>query len=57
MRAAGVRMRSGVRTRHLEALAPLVLAGAGVAFTSPGYAREAARTGVLARRLEPSDRM
>jgi DNA-binding transcriptional LysR family regulator len=53
MRAAGVRMRSGVRTRHLEALAPLVLAGAGVAFTSPGYAREAARTGVVARRLEP----
>jgi len=53
MRAAGVRMRSGVRTRHLEAIAPLVLAGAGVAFTSPGYAREAARTGVVARRLEP----
>ena len=53
MRVAGVRMRVGVRTRHLEALAPLVISGAGVAFTSPGYAREAARIGVLARRLEP----
>jgi DNA-binding transcriptional LysR family regulator len=54
MRAGGIRMRPAVRTRHVEAIAPLVLAGAGVAFTSPAYAREAARAGAVARRLEPS---
>jgi DNA-binding transcriptional LysR family regulator len=53
MRTAGIRMRSGVRTRHVEAVAPLVMAGAGVAFTSPAYAREAARAGAVVRRLDP----
>jgi DNA-binding transcriptional LysR family regulator len=53
MREAGVRMRPAVRTRHVEAITPLVAAGVGVAFTSGGYAREAVRHGVTARRLEP----
>jgi DNA-binding transcriptional LysR family regulator len=53
MRTAGIRMRSGVRTRHVEAITPLVVAGAGVAFTSPGYARDAARAGAVVRRLDP----
>jgi DNA-binding transcriptional LysR family regulator len=53
MRTAGIRMRPGVRTRHVEAITPLVVAGAGVAFTSPAYAREAARAGAVVRRLDP----
>jgi DNA-binding transcriptional LysR family regulator len=50
---SGVRLRPAVRTRHLEALAPLVAAGVGVAFSSEGHAREAASAGVTVRRLEP----
>jgi DNA-binding transcriptional LysR family regulator len=54
MRPAGIRMHSALRTGHLEAIAPLVVAGAGVAFTSRDLAQEAARAGAVARRLEPA---
>jgi DNA-binding transcriptional LysR family regulator len=54
LRAAGVRMRPAVVSRHQEAVVPLVLAGAGVAFVSRWYAREAARRGAVVRRLDPS---
>jgi DNA-binding transcriptional LysR family regulator len=54
LRASGIRLRPGVRTAHVEAITPLVLAGAGIAFTSGGYARQAARSGAVARRLDPT---
>jgi DNA-binding transcriptional LysR family regulator len=54
MRSSGIRMRGALRTGHLEAIVPLVVAGAGVAFTSRNLAREAARAGAVARRLEPA---
>jgi DNA-binding transcriptional LysR family regulator len=49
----GVVMRPAVRSAHREAIVPLVLAGAGVAFVSDSYAREAAAEGAVVRRLEP----
>jgi DNA-binding transcriptional LysR family regulator len=54
LRAAAVRMRPAVVSRHRESVVPLVLAGAGVAFVNRWYAREAARRGAVVRRLEPS---
>jgi DNA-binding transcriptional LysR family regulator len=54
VRAAGVRMRTAVVSRHSEAILPLVLAGAGVAFTTERHARQAADAGAVIRRLDPS---
>ncbi|MDG4825647.1 LysR family transcriptional regulator [Asanoa sp. WMMD1127] len=48
-----VAMRPAVRTAHREAVVPLVLAGAGVAFVSEAYARDAAARGAVVRRLDP----
>ena len=41
-----------VRTRHSEALVPLLVAGAG-AVVAGGYARRAARAGAVLRRFDP----
>ncbi|MEV4617398.1 LysR family transcriptional regulator [Asanoa sp. NPDC049573] len=49
----GVVMRPAVRSAHREAIVPLVLAGAGVAFVSDPYARVAAAEGAVVRRLDP----
>ncbi|MEV4535054.1 LysR family transcriptional regulator [Asanoa sp. NPDC049518] len=46
-------MRPAVRSAHREAIVPLVLAGAGVAFVSDRYAQEAAACGAVVRRLDP----
>ncbi|SNT62289.1 DNA-binding transcriptional regulator, LysR family [Asanoa hainanensis] len=46
-------MRPAVRSAHREAIVPLVLAGAGAAFVSDRYAREAAARGAVVRRLDP----
>jgi len=51
LREANVRLRPTVRNRHREAVIPLVLAGAGMAFTLPAYAAEAAAAGAEVRRL------
>jgi DNA-binding transcriptional LysR family regulator len=51
--AHGVAMRPAVRTAHREAIVPLVVAGAGVAFVSERYAQDAAARGAVVRRLEP----
>jgi DNA-binding transcriptional LysR family regulator len=51
--AHGVVMRPAVRSAHREAIVPLVLAGAGVAFVSDRYAHEAAAAGAVVRRLDP----
>jgi DNA-binding transcriptional LysR family regulator len=48
-----VAMRPAVRSAHREAIVPLVLAGAGVAFVSDRYARDAAAQGAVVRRLDP----
>jgi DNA-binding transcriptional LysR family regulator len=47
-------IRPVVRTRHRESIIPMVVAGVGGAFTTAGYAREAARAGAVARPLDPS---
>jgi DNA-binding transcriptional LysR family regulator len=52
--AAGVRLKTMVRTRHDEAVPALVAAGTGWALTSKGYAQEAARSGAVVRRLHPT---
>ncbi|MEV0717107.1 LysR family transcriptional regulator [Asanoa sp. NPDC050611] len=46
-------MRPAVRSAHRESIVPLVLAGAGAAFVSDRYAREAAARGAVVRRLDP----
>lgn len=51
--AANVRMGPAVRSRHREAVIPLVLAGVGVAFMHRRYAGEAAQAGAVVRRLSP----
>ncbi|GIF49191.1 DNA-binding transcriptional LysR family regulator [Asanoa ferruginea] len=51
--AHGVVMRPAVRSAHREAIVPLVLGGAGVAFVSDRYAQEAAAAGAVVRRLDP----
>jgi DNA-binding transcriptional LysR family regulator len=51
--AHDVVLRPAVRSAHREAIVPLVLAGAGVAFVSGRYAREAAEQGAVVRRLDP----
>jgi len=53
LRSHGVAMRPAVRSAHREAIVPLVQAGAGVAFVSEWYAREAAARGAVVRRLDP----
>jgi DNA-binding transcriptional LysR family regulator len=53
LRLAGIRLDPAVISRHREAIVPLVLAGAGVAFVNRWYATEAARSGALTRRLDP----
>jgi DNA-binding transcriptional LysR family regulator len=51
--AAGVGMRRTVLSRHPDAIVPLVVQGAGVAFANRGYAERARRAGAVVRRLEP----
>lgn len=51
---AGVRLRPTVRNGHREAVIPLVLAGAGMAFTSAAYAMQAALAGAVTRQLCPA---
>lgn len=47
-------LRPAVRSAHREAIVPLVVAGAGVAFMSERYGREAVRQGAVVRRIDPS---
>jgi DNA-binding transcriptional LysR family regulator len=54
LREDKVLIRPVVRTRHRESIIPMVCAGVGGAFTTPVYAREAARAGAVARRMQPS---
>ncbi|MEW9267630.1 LysR family transcriptional regulator [Kineococcus endophyticus] len=49
--------RVAVRTVHREAVVPLVLAGAGVAFTAGAACRWAAQQGAVVRRLDPPLRL
>jgi DNA-binding transcriptional LysR family regulator len=51
--AAGVTMRVVVETSHREAVVPLVLAGAGLAFLPETTASWAAAGGAVVRRLDP----
>ena len=51
--SAGVALHATVRSRHREAIIPLVLAGVGLALTTPGHAREAARAGAVCAPLTP----
>jgi DNA-binding transcriptional LysR family regulator len=53
LRQAGVTLSTPVRTRHWDAVTPLVLAGAGIAFTTAAAAAEAARSGAEVRPLVP----
>ena len=54
LREEKVLIRPVVRTRHRESILPMVVAGVGGTFTTGAYARDAARVGAVARRLEPS---
>jgi DNA-binding transcriptional LysR family regulator len=54
LREEKVLIRPVVRTRHRESIIPMVLRGVGGTFTTSAYARQAARAGAVARRLEPS---
>lgn len=51
--AAGVEPRVVVETAHREALAPLVVAGAGAALLAEPQARQAAAGGAVVARLDP----
>ncbi|HMJ76915.1 MAG TPA: LysR family transcriptional regulator [Iamia sp.] len=51
--AAGVEPRVVVETAHREALAPLVVAGAGAALLAAPQARQAAARGAVVARLDP----
>jgi LysR substrate binding domain-containing protein len=54
LREEKVLIRPVVRTRHRESIIPMVLRGVGGTFTNAAYAKQAARAGAVARRLEPS---
>jgi DNA-binding transcriptional LysR family regulator len=53
----GAGWRVAVRTVHREAVVPLVLAGAGVAFTAGAACRWAEQQGAVVRRLDPPLRL